>query len=239
MMDIHNVMEEIVFTRINDLYEQVKKVNPSWLTCDCINCRLDTASYVLNRIPPRYIVSGRGVTHTADTLDDAQLKADIDALGLEGIRLVSSAKRPYHTTNRKNCQVPSPNGPVFNFPTFLGSVMDGSTFEPLAGATILLRQNEATASMADMTWANPSYTFKSTRGDYTFWVKPVPAEKDNMSGKFHFTIEITAPGYTDVMYAFDVPLVSESVDRSQLDSTYSLKIKDLFLFRSDIENPME
>lgn len=239
MMDVHNIMEEVVYARINDLYEQVKKVNPSWLTCDCINCRLDTVSYVLNRITPKYVVSGRGVTHSNDSLGDAQLKADIDALGMEGIRLISGAKRPYHNTNRENCQVPSSIGPVYNFPTFVGTVLDGSTFDSLAGASILLKQDDKPAQMVDVTWANPCNTFKTTHGDYTFWVKPLKADKSGISSVFHFTIEITAPGYNEVVYTFDVPLVSETIDRSQLNSTYSLKVRDLFMFRSDVENPME
>jgi hypothetical protein len=31
-MNVHNVMEEQVFARINALYDQVKKINPPWMT---------------------------------------------------------------------------------------------------------------------------------------------------------------------------------------------------------------
>ena len=82
-MNIHNLMEEVVGHRINKLYNQIKEVNACWLTCDCENCRADAISYVLNRVAPRYVVSGRGVIHARDILQDAQIKADIDALGIE------------------------------------------------------------------------------------------------------------------------------------------------------------
>lgn len=238
MLQVHNIMEEIVVERVNKLYDQVKQMNPSWLTCDCDNCRIDTVNYVLNRIPPKYVVSGRGVTHNASLLNDTQLMADIDALGIEGIRLVSSAKRPYHNVTHK-AEIQGTSDPVFNFPTFMGNVFDGSTFEPLINAKILLKLDDKPASMMDITWANPVQTFTATKGAYSFWVLPQDAAAEKESKLYHFSLEITADGFTPITYSFEVPLVSEKIDRHEVNSTYSLKIKDLFLFRSDIENPME
>ena len=238
MLQVHNVMEEQVIARINELYDQVKEMNPSWLTCDCENCRIDTVNFVLNRIPPKYVVSGRGVTHNSALLNDTQLKADIDALGIEGIRLVSAAKRPYHNAAHKLEKAPT-EGPVFNFPTFIGNVFDGSTFEPLDGAKILLKIDNAPAQMMDISWANPTQTFAATKGSYTFWVKPENAASEKENKEFHFSLEINAPEYSPITYSFDVPLVSDSSDKRELNSTYSLKIQDLFLFRNDVENPME
>lgn len=238
-MNVHNIMEDVVSQKINNLYDQLRDEHLSWLSCDCMNCRLDTISYVLNRITPKYVVSGRGVTHSVPSLSNSQLRADIEALGMEGIRIVSSTKRPFHEASRSDCEVEKSVQPVFNMPTFIGTVLDGTTFEPLIGATITLRQNGELAEMVDSTWGNPCKTFKSTNGTYSFWVKSVPAERDGENRKFSFTIEVTAPDYTPINYAFEVPVVSESVTRVELNSMFSLKIKDLILFRSDIENPME
>src|SRR5574344_55479 len=238
MLQVHNLMEEQVMARVNELYDQVKHINPSWITCDCDNCRIDTVNYVLNRIPPKYVVSGRGVTHNSYLLNDTQLKADIDTLALEGIRLVSSAKRPYHNATIK-VESQSSSGPVFNFPTFIGNIFDGSTFEPLLDAKILLKNENETAKMMDITWANPAQTIAATKGSYAFWVSPSAADTNGESRQFHLSLEITANGYETVNYSFDVPLVSELIDRKELNSTYSVKIQDLFLFRNDIENPME
>ncbi len=239
MMNVHNIMEEIVSQRVNNLYEQIKKQNSSWLTCDCANCRLDTISYVLNRVPPKYVVSGRGVTYTASVLEDNQLKADIDAVGMDGMRIVSSTKRPFHTEARKECEIQSEKGPVFNFPTFIGTVLDGSTFEPLTGAIITLKKDGKEVDMIDKTWSNPCSTYQSTKGAYTFWAMPEKAENFGISKSFIFTIEISAPDYEDTVYTFEVPVVSEKEARSELNSTFSLKIKDLVLFRNDISNPMD
>lgn len=237
-MNVHNIMEEIVVQRINGLYDQVKKSSPTWLSCDCENCRLDTISYVLNRIAPKYVVSGRGATHSISTIEDGQVRADIDALGLEGIRIVSSTKRPYHQTIKKDAVASTPT-PVFNMPTFMGTVLDGTTFEPLTGATVVLKQDGKLVDMIDQTWTNPVKTFKSTQGSYSFWAKSVPAQKEGLNQRFSFTIEVSAPEYTDASYSFEVPVVSESSERTELNSTFSLKVKDIILFRSDIETPME
>ncbi len=233
-------MEEQVITRVNELYDQVMARGSTWLTCDCENCRLDTISYVLNRIPPHYIVSGRGVTHNSNTLSDSQLASDIDRLGLEGMRLVSTSKRPYHKSAKLNANTTTEqNLPVFNFPTFMGTVYDGSTFEPLADATILLKDGNEVAKMMDASWANPCRTYAVTQGNYSFWIEPKPTDQEKQNKEFAFTVEISAEGYTPVTYVFSVPLVSERNDRRELNSTYSLKIQDLFLFRNDIINDQE
>ena len=238
-MNIHNLMEEVVSHRINKLYEQIKDIKATWLTCDCENCRLDTISYVLNRIPPRYVVSGRGVTHAKDILEDQQVKADIDAVGLEGIRIVSSTKRPFHNATRKECSVETSGDPIFNFPTIQGTILDGNTFEPLAGASVTLKMNGNPVPMADITWANPINTYNSTHGTYSFWPKAIEAKKNGELKNFCFTIDVSCPGYSSITYSFNTNLVAETKTRGELDTTISLKIMDLVMFRSEIVNDME
>ena len=80
-MNVHNMMEDVVAQRVDALYDNLVEEKATWLSCACENCRLDTTSYVLNRIPPKYVVSGRGATYGADALaTDIQIRADIDAL---------------------------------------------------------------------------------------------------------------------------------------------------------------
>ncbi len=238
-MNIHNLMEEVVSYRVNKLYDQVKEVKASWLTCDCDNCRIDTISYVLNRIAPRYVVSGRGVTHARDVMEDPQVRADIDSLGLEGIRIVSSTKRPFHSSTRKECVIQTSANPVFNFPTIQGTILEGNTFEPLVGATVSLKSDGKNVVMADATWANPINTYNSTKATYSFWPKAIEAKKVDETKKFHFTLEVTCPGYDPINYSFDVNLVSEDIIRGELDTTVSIKVMDLVMFRSEIINQMD
>ena len=238
-MNVHNLMEDLVIQNVNSMYEQVKGVNAAWLSCDCENCRLDTVSYVLNRIPPKYIVSGRGVTHASETLNNKQLMADVNALILEGMRTVSSTKRPFHNKARKECTVAPNNKPSFNFPTFTGTILDGSTFEPITGALVTIKMDGKLVEMIDKTWSNPYTTCQSTKGTFSFWAKSIKAKKEGEQQKFVFTFEITAPDYAGTTYSVEVPVISEGSSRDEIDSTYFLKLKDFILFKEGIENPME
>ena len=237
MLSVHNIMKEQVASRVNELYDQVTEKVSAWVSCDCQNCRLDTINYVLNRIQPHYVVSGRGVTHNTSLLKDSQLSADIDKLAIEGMRLVNAAKRPYHSSNiKRENDAPSC---LFVFPTFVGNVFDGQTFEPVTNATILLLLNGSQANMMDVTWPNPSNTFASTEGSFTFWAEPEKSEKPGITKNFTFTIDVTAPDYQETSYSLTLPVTSRMTERALLDSTYSVKLKDLFLFKNGIKNDQE
>lgn len=228
-MTIHNILEEQVISRVNELFEQVKSAKPSWFTCDCELCRMDAMCYVLNRMRPRYVLSGRGLTfHNAE--DGLQLNADIDALAMEGIRLVSGAKRPYHDSYANKKVDVDDIHPSYNFPTFVGTVYDGSMFESLADVQISLMQQGKLVTMMDVTWSNPCKTVASTAGNYSFWVKPVDADEAGKSSVFSFTLKFEANGYDSISYSFDVPVISENRIRTEPNSVNAVKIKDMYLF---------
>ncbi len=233
-MNVHNMMEDLVTAEVNALYEQVKKANSPWLSCDCKNCRLDTISYVLNRIPPKYVVSGRGVTHSNEIFADHQLIADISAVAMDGLRIISSTKRPFHTLPREECEVQKEENPSYNFPTFSGTILDGSTFEPISGAKILLKLDGNVVDMVDMTWANPTQTFQSTKGAFTFWAKSIPAAKAGESRKFEFEVEVEVEGYEKSYHYFDVPIISDSTTKTELNTACSIRIRDIVLFKREI-----
>lgn len=237
-MNIHNVMEEVVAEHVNNLYDEVKKQNAIWLTCDCENCRLDTICYVLNRIAPRYVVGSRGVTHNSTMMNEnMQIEIDIEKLCVEGMHLVNTAKRPYHKNGLKRAgAVIEISNAEFNFPTFIGNIFDGTTFEPLAGATVKLTMDGETVEMIDSTWQNPCETYVATKGSYSFWMAPHEAVSEGMNKKFKFKVEVTCPGYDPAQYAFTVPLTSEKIETVELNSTYSVKIQDIFLFKDNESN---
>ncbi len=226
-------MEEIISEHVNSLYDQVKESKSMWLTCDCKNCRMDTICYALNRIPPHYVSGGRGVTHNSNYIkENSQITVDIDKLCIEGMRLVNSAKRPNHDGVKKNAFIDMHASVAeFNFPTFTGNVFDGQTFEPLADAIIVLKLNGEKVEMMDQTWPNPCMTYNATKGSYSFWLAPQEAVSEGMNKKFNFSVEVQKDGYEPVTYLFTIPLTSEKHSVRELDSTYSVKIKDIFLFK--------
>lgn len=230
-MNVHNIMEDVVEKYVDNLYSQAKKDKLTWLTCDCENCRLDTVSYVLNRVKPKYVVSGRGVNHSLDNWDDHQAMADVEELAIQGMRIVNSTKRPFHTKAREDCVVQKVEEPTFNFPIITGTILDGGNFEPIANANVLLKFNGKEAEMVDKTWTNPYITCKSTCGSYTFWIKSIPAKKSGMDKIFNMAIEVTAEGYEPVIYHFELPVVSDEKARIELNSNFTITIQNLVLFR--------
>ncbi len=227
-MKVHNIREEEVFNNVDKTYEMLKNIRTTWFSCDCEQCRADVCAYVLNKVPPKYVVSGRGANYNNCT-ENTQDKADLESLVMEAIRIVSSVKRPFHNQTDK-ITTDTVSGPAFNFPTFMGTIYDGTTFEPLVNAKVSLKYKGKNAEMMDHTWANPFITDKRTKASYTFWVKPLPAKAENESAVFSFTIEVSANGYEKISYMFKVPLISQENTVQSLNTTYSLKIQDLFLF---------
>ena len=222
-------MEEYVAGRINELYDRLKEDRSAWLPCDCENCRMDSISYVLNKVKPHYVVSGRGIVYTAQMLDAPQMKADIDALGIEAIRTVAATQRPYHK-DIKSGGAEKNGSPSFNFPIIMGTVYDGTTFNPLFDAVVTLRGEDGDAAMQDTAWQNPCRTFNATKGSFSFWPKSLPASQPNETRKFHFAVEVSARGFTSAHYGFDVISVSDAFPKLSIENIVRLTIMDLYLF---------
>ncbi|MCR5494069.1 MAG: late competence development ComFB family protein [Treponema sp.] len=233
-MNVHNLMEEYVAERVEETYAQLNKKRPEWLTCDCESCRLDVTSYVLNKVHPHYIVSGRGAVYTAQTLVDKQLSADVDALVLDGIRKVASTLRPDHKVIAVQTILgdKEEEGPAFNFPVITGTVLNGSTFEPLANACVELKDDSGLLAMQDSSWANPATTFNSTNGIFSFWPKSITAGKGNICKRFHFTITVSANGFASTTIGFDIDIASDVSKKKQFGTTLTYKVQDLILFNS-------
>lgn len=229
-MNIHNILENEVISCVNKTFENLKNIKPAWFTCDCEQCRLDTAAYVLNRIPPKYIVSGRGLTHVLSQ-NDSQSSIDMDALVMEGAKKVVTHARPFHASGAKDKS--RNTGPVFNFPLFIGDICNGLNFEPVSEAVITLNRDGKPCEMIDHTWPNPTTLTEHTKGKYTFWVKPEPAQSLNETKSFHFKIEITADGFEKNIYTFDVPVSSSEAPLYEPSTVNSLKIENLYLFETD------
>lgn len=231
-MEVHNLMEEIVFTHVNDLFDEAKKDRAVWLTCSCDQCRLDTICYVLNRIQPRYIKSARGLAHTqvVDATEHAQLQADINRIAVEGMKQVLSSKRP-HTSSQESL----PAAPAFNFPTIVGRVLNGNTFEPVTDISVELLIDGERATPIDPSWENPCKISTHTPGTYTFWVIPVSAKNERENRVFNFEIRAIIPSFDEVHHYFELGLTSESLIRTAYNAEHSFIVPDIHLFPAEDE----
>lgn len=81
-----NLMEIIVMNKIREMKSELD-------CCKCDQCLMDIATYVLNRIPPKYIVTTKGRIFSNLEALSAQHIADIITLILEASFLVNESPR--------------------------------------------------------------------------------------------------------------------------------------------------
>jgi competence protein ComFB len=230
-MEIHNTVEDLVFAKVNEIFDSIEKNgNPDHI-CTCQHCRTDTACFVLNRTKPRYIVSNRGVARTElEPIEQQQKGADIITLIYEGMKQVNHNQRPFsrHTGVAENTALSEK--PVFNIPTIIGRLFNGLNFAPMADIKIELRQDGKLVEMKDHNWQNPYHLVSHIEGTYTFWPRPIPADKAGIHKIFEFAIQIEEPGFERMYHIFNIPVLSELKTANSFSMGRTFKLPDIFMF---------
>ncbi|MDR1970291.1 MAG: late competence development ComFB family protein [Treponema sp.] len=238
-MEVHNTAEDLVIARIAEVFANIEKgKNPENL-CTCNQCRLDTACYVLNRTTPYYIVSNRGAARAGqETIGKQQQDADITALVYEGLRRVNHNQRPTTVHGNKQAETDSAHTPVFNIPTIVGRIFNGSNFAPISGVLVQLFRNGALVEMKDNNWQNPCVLVPNTEGTFTFWPNPIPAEEGNVHQVFEFNIKVESGEYETLNHFFKVPVISDAQAASSFSLVRTVKLPDLYLFPPGSEDDL-
>lgn len=229
-MEIHNTTEDIVFATIDTICASIEEQgNPDNL-CLCDRCRIDAACFVLNRIPPHYIISNRGAARIEQgNISRQQKEADVVSLVFEAIKRVSHNQRPNsdHSNSSGNTVKP---GPVFNIPTIIGRAFDGANFSPLAGVNVELWREGKLAPMKNRNWQNPCMLVANTQGAFTFWPESIAAEAVGIHETFEYSVRIEAEGFEPMNHFFTIPVVSEAGDAESFSMGRTFKLSDLYLF---------
>lgn len=92
-MELSNVMEKIVIDCIN---ENIGNLN----CCDCQLCKKDIAAYVLNRIPPKYVVTEIGELYTKVGQMNGDMKMEIMVQVIQAADVVRNS--PRHKADAKD-----------------------------------------------------------------------------------------------------------------------------------------
>ena len=224
-MKPHNLMEELVTDTVDDIFKNEEYLGRAG--CPASNqCKLDVICYVLNRIPPLYTTSSRGLAHLEKSyIEKPQSTADIAALVNEGIRQVGLHQRP---DTVDSAALPEP--PMFNFPIIKGQVFDGKTFAPFSGSSIELKSDYGTVPMRGSSWNNPCPLVEETEGRFLFWPMPVKALKAGEERTFAFSIELNADGYKTARHFISLNLTAddEFVNSMELNRIHS--VEPIYLF---------
>jgi len=229
-MRIHNFLEEVVLDKIEEiLAECQKEYSPEKLAL-ANEYKLDIACYVLNRLSPIYLVSGRGLAYLdLDYLDKLQRDADLVALIHQGIERITAIKRPHyhHVKNKKD--LTDLKNYYFNFPVIKGRIFSSVNFEPLYNIEVELLHNHQTVEMIDVDWQNPYHIVANTPGNFYFWPKPVPAPHAEAILASEFELKASVKGFEELRHFFIIEVKAEEgyKDFFRLNNIYCLK--DLYL----------
>ncbi|MCL2318888.1 MAG: late competence development ComFB family protein [Treponema sp.] len=231
-MELHNTVEDIIISRVNGFFGDIKnQKNPSNL-CVCDQCRMDTICYVLNRTTPHYIVSNRGVARVqGESLERQQQEADMTALIYEALKRVNHNQRPNFDHSSKADETGSAsNFPVYNVPTILGRVFNGNNFAPLSGVDAELLWNGNLVPMKDGNWQNPYHIISNTEGSFSFWPLADAASGVNKHKIFEYTLRLSAPGFETLTHFFKIPVASEIQKAGSFTLQRTFKLPDLYMF---------
>ena len=225
-MVVHNLMEELVVNIVDEIFDNKKYLGRTGCP-DTKQCRIDVTCYVLNRIPPKYTTSGRGLAHIEKSIvDHPQINADITALVNEGIKQVSTHMRPGDFDDDN--VLPEP--PMFNFPIIKGKVFNGKTFAPHTGSSISLNDDSGLVRMRGESWNNPAALVQETDGSFHFWPAPVKASEPGEKRLFSFSIGIDAEGFKPIRHFISLDLTAEDrfVNSMEINSIY--QVESIYLF---------
>lgn len=225
-MEIHNLMEELVRAIVDEVSaEEQDRTGNRYCTSD--ECRTDATCYVLNRLPGRYVSSGRGYAHLTEELkEDHQLMVDVLRLVHEGLTRVSVTRRGYYDESSER----EPSGPAFNFPTIRGRLLDGLKFFPVSGVAVDLLLEGEPAAMFDPRWSNPYRIADQTPGTFIFWPAAQPADRAGIHREWAFELHVADPEFEPFRHWFSIELESQAAAARgfRLDRDYALP--DLYLF---------
>jgi competence protein ComFB len=87
MPQIKNYMEEIVFSQLKEVLDDIN-------ACTCEKCILDVAAIALNDLPPKYIVTEKGELYSKIGSLKQQFEVDVIAAITKAAVLVK--RRPRH-----------------------------------------------------------------------------------------------------------------------------------------------
>jgi len=226
-MKPHNLMEELVMDTVDDIFKNTEYLDRTGCP-DCEQSRIDVICYVLNRVPPLYTTSSRGLAHLDKSyIEKPQSTADIATLVNDGIRQIALHQRP-SSDYTGSVELPAP--PMFNFPIIKGQVFDGKNFAPHSGSSIILKSDYGPVQMRGSRWNNPCPLIEETEGRFLFWPMPVKAEKPGQERTFSFSIELKAAGYKPVKHFITFNLTADDEYVNSMEVNKIFTVESIYLF---------
>ena len=230
-MDLHNTVEDTVISRVDEIFEAIEKDGSKGF-CTCNQCRMDVICYALNRLKPHYISSHKGAARTRwEGIEQQQQTADVSAMIHEGLKRVNHNQRP-NCSHQAADEGTGPNVkyPVFNVPTIMGRLYDGSNFSPLSDVDVELLWEGELVPMKDGNWQNPCHLVPTAEGTFSFWPAPAQSSKANNHKIFSYTLRVSSPEFETLNHFFKIPVASELRASASFSLERTFKLPDLYMF---------
>jgi len=234
-MNVHNVNEQIVFDKVNAIFDFIEKNGNPEKVCVCDQCRTDVICYTLNRIEPCYVVSRHGFAWAElDSLEKQQKEVDIVALAYEGIRQIHESKRHSCECNTENYDYLGLQVVAFHIPVISGRLLNGLNFAPMENIEIGLFQQNNLVPMLDNNWENPYHLIDHTSGVFTFRPKPLPTEGIDVQRKMSFAIKVEKAGFESLYHGFEVSVTSRRNHSKTFFQESIMRLPDLYMFPAEV-----
>jgi hypothetical protein len=195
LMKIKNYQEDIVIHALNVMMEDQPDLKRDETFVN------DVAAYVLNRMPPKYIMSERGFTrlaisHLIENGNGEGLESLVELMALinNGIKVVKERRKPGEGADEceEPCLTmldPSQIEYLHNFPQFIGMVIDKSSGKYVPNACVTLYIDGVKAVSAEPGWVNPYITNSLTKGAFSFWPKAVKDTAESKGFEIRIAVE--------------------------------------------------
>lgn len=194
-MQLKNYQEDVVLHIIDIILEEQPELKND------ITFVNDVAAYVLNRIPPKYIMSERGFTrfaslHILNGNNDKGLVNLVEIMAIinKGIEMVKERRKSvirYASSEFLKTTIPDIKNVEYlhNFPQFIGRIIDKTTKKPIYKACVTMFIDGLKAKPAEPGWVNPYLTNDATRGIYSFWPQAIKNRTKSKKSRVKITIE--------------------------------------------------
>jgi hypothetical protein len=229
-MRLKNYQEDIVLNAVTIAIEESSQLNSD---DQFLN---DVAAFVLNRIPPMYIMSHRGFERLASRhlVDEDGREYDKNETLIDSVKLMLLVNQGIDVVNQR--RVISGNGKksaealigdfetgyIHNFPQFVGRILTKNSNEAVNGVKVTLFINGDIANPADPGWSNPSYTNIITGGYFSFWPQSVKSAEEKLSHTVKIKVEHELFKPEELIHTFMTIGVLEQNDTISGDSIYHL-----------------
>ncbi len=194
----------------------------------------DVAAYVLNRLPPRYIMSERGFTrlaaeHWVEGQDGEGLSDLVQVLLLvnRAVDVIRDRRMPSPGRAARPAAEVQTLDYWHNLPYLIGRVMDAETHQPVVGASVTLYVDGVLAEPADSGWLNPYLTNPGTRGFYSFLPQPVRSRSRRKT--FLVGLLFRHEGHQEARLEREVTTEGEFAVRQYIESEHILNLDTTLL----------